>query len=217
MIGIYSITNIVSNNVYYGSSFRVEQRIVRHKSRLLNNKHENKHLQRAYNIYGLESFVFTILEICNESITDVELRKLEQKYIDGHDKDKLYNQCPVAGSTKGKKHSEETKDKISNALKGHKLLCSRVISDETRKKLSIAHKGIPRPNRVGIPFKNKGKPNLNARKIILQINKDTNILIKEWQGLQEAAKQTGTQCSDICKVCNGKGKTANGYIWKYKN
>lgn len=217
MIGIYSITNLVSGNVYYGSSFDIEKRIAKHKSRLLNNKHENKHLQRSYNNRKSDTFVFSILEICNSSITDAELRKLEQEYIDKTDKDKLYNQCLVAGSTKGKKHSIETREKISKALKGHKKLCNRAISEETRKKLSKAHKGIPRPKRVGIPYKNKGKPNVNGRKTILQIDKITNVVIKEWIGLREAAQGTGTQCSDICKVCKGKGNTANGYIWKYKN
>lgn len=39
----------------------------------------------------------------------------------------------------GKKRSKETKDKLSNALKGRKL------SQETRKKMSLARKGKPQP------------------------------------------------------------------------
>ena len=48
----------------------------------------------------------------------------------------------------GKKHSEETKQKISSGGKG------RVVSDETKKKISKARKGIPRP-KIQCPHCNK--------------------------------------------------------------
>lgn len=49
---------------------------------------------------------------------------------------------------------------------------------------------------------------------ILQYDKNMNF-IREWK------KRTNINISidikNICSVCNGKRKTAGGYIWKYKN
>ena len=52
---------------------------------------------------------------------------------------------------------------------------------------------------------------------VQQINKETNEIIAEFSSLAEATKLTGVASSTICNVCNGKGKTAGGFKWKYKN
>ena len=58
-------------------------------------------------------------------------------------------------SMKGKKHSEASKKKMSEAGKGRivseatkKKMSERIISAETRKKISLAHKGRKYPNRI---------------------------------------------------------------------
>jgi group I intron endonuclease len=78
MIGIYSIKNKISGKIYIRSSINIEKRFIRHKNDLLNNKHKNTHLQREYNKYGLDSFIFEIVEISNKE----DLRLIEQKYLD---------------------------------------------------------------------------------------------------------------------------------------
>ena len=40
--------------------------------------------------------------------------------------------------------------------------------------------------------------------------------INEFISGQEAFRKTGTDNSSITKCCKGKLKTANGYIWRYK-
>ena len=52
---------------------------------------------------------------------------------------------------------------------------------------------------------------------VLQIDKQTDEVIQEFSSISEASKITNIASSTICNVCKGKGKTAGGYKWKYKN
>lgn len=51
---------------------------------------------------------------------------------------------------------------------------------------------------------------------VLQIDKNSNEIIREFSSITEASKMTQIASSTICNVCKGKGKTAGGYKWKYK-
>ena len=78
--GIYCIINILNNKKYIGSTLNFRIRLRRHYYTLRNNKHHNIHLQHAYNKYGINCFVFKILETC-EPIQET-LMIIEQKYLD---------------------------------------------------------------------------------------------------------------------------------------
>ena len=77
MIGIYSITNIINNKKYIGQSIDIKCRIRNHKYELRHNKHSNDHLQKSFNKYGEDCFVFETICECEES----ELDELERYYI----------------------------------------------------------------------------------------------------------------------------------------
>jgi group I intron endonuclease len=77
MIGIYRIRNIVNNKCYYGSSKEIKNRWNRHIKDLNNNSHYNTILQRAWNKYGEEYFIFEIVEKCKQE----DLFLIEQKYL----------------------------------------------------------------------------------------------------------------------------------------
>lgn len=77
MKGIYIIKNLVNNKIYIGSSKNINKRLTVHKSRLFGNTHINKHLQNAYNKYGINNFEFKYLKEIPESL----LRRAEQFYI----------------------------------------------------------------------------------------------------------------------------------------
>ena len=51
---------------------------------------------------------------------------------------------------------------------------------------------------------------------VLQIDKNTDEIIREFASIKEASTVTQIASSTICNVCKGKGKTAGGYKWKYK-
>jgi len=78
MIGIYRIKNLKNKKCYYGSSKNIEKRWRTHSNNLKNGKHHNAHLQRSWDKYGEDNFVFELVEECNETI----LLELEQKYLD---------------------------------------------------------------------------------------------------------------------------------------
>jgi len=132
--GIYLITNIANNKKYIGSSYNVMDRIWNHKYKLRINKHDNPHLQNAWDKYGEDNFKFEIIE----TVLYIEdLLQREQYYINIINPE--YNILKIAGNCSGRVVSEETKEKISKKLKGCKL------SEETRKKISEATKGEKNP------------------------------------------------------------------------
>ena len=102
--GIYKISCLNNAKIYIGSSQTVRQRIINHKSDLRLNKHQNKHLQRAWNKYGEESFIFELVEYCDLAV----LLEREQFYIDLYDCYKTgFNRMPQAASPRGRKYTEE--------------------------------------------------------------------------------------------------------------
>jgi group I intron endonuclease len=136
--GIYEIVNIQNNKKYIGSAVNLELRQSQHFSKLRKNYHENRHLQRAYNKYGEEQFVFNILEEVDSPELLVER---EQYHIDKYTFENLYNIRIEASSNFGFKHSDETKVKMSAV---HKGVPKPPRSAEHRRNISNAHKGKKR-------------------------------------------------------------------------
>jgi group I intron endonuclease len=65
MVGIYKIKNEINNLIYIGQSNDIERRWKEHIYELNNNKHNNFHLQNAWNKYGCDNFNFEKIEECN--------------------------------------------------------------------------------------------------------------------------------------------------------
>lgn len=65
--GIYKITCRPNNKIYIGSAINIRIRWNRHINELKMNKHVNPILQNAYNKYGLNSFIFEIIEIIDDN------------------------------------------------------------------------------------------------------------------------------------------------------
>ena len=76
--GIYCIENRINHKSYIGSSKNLYQRLLKHFALLRHNKHQNAHLQNAWNKYGEDNFEWSIIEICDNSI----LTEREQYCID---------------------------------------------------------------------------------------------------------------------------------------
>lgn len=81
--GIYKILNIINTKVYIGSSTNLRYRISKHFNHLKKNHHNNDYLQRSFNKWGKDSFIFEILELC----PIMKLQEREQFYME------FYNAC----------------------------------------------------------------------------------------------------------------------------
>lgn len=133
--GIYFIYNIVSKKYYIGHSICVKSRLNRHKNALRNNIHENSHLQNAFNEYGLDNFIFDILDNCQEDYL-LHMENYWCNLLNVHNRDYGYNIEPISILEGKRLVSEETRKKLG-ANKGRKF------SDETKKKQSDIRKGKP--------------------------------------------------------------------------
>lgn len=59
--GVYQIRCIEENKCYIGSSKDCQERVQKHFSELRFNRHTNKRLQEAFNKYGIEKFIYSIV------------------------------------------------------------------------------------------------------------------------------------------------------------
>ena len=146
-IGIYGIRNIENDKIYIGKTgMNFGDRWDSHRSLLRNNKHENLHLQRAWNKYGEDAFEFIIVEECSVSELDEK-----EKYWIKHYKDLglAYNILDGGDgfNNLGTHLSEETKRKIGEKNRVNNL--GKKHSEETKRKMSDAHKGYkPTPEAI---------------------------------------------------------------------
>lgn len=78
IIGVYKITNTVTNDCYIGSSNNVKSRLAHHKITSTWGKYPNKQLYQDMQKYGTDNFAF-------EMLTEVEadkLKEVEQQIIE---------------------------------------------------------------------------------------------------------------------------------------
>lgn len=75
---VYVIKNLKNDKVYVGSTVNSNRRRRQHLTRLRNNTHGNAHLQNAWNKHGEQSFVYEIIDTCNDRVL---LRSKELRHM----------------------------------------------------------------------------------------------------------------------------------------
>lgn len=146
--GIYKIENKVNSKVYIGSAVNIPKRWREHRHYLSTGTAADK-FQKAWNKYGAENFVFSVVEY----VENDQLILREQYWIGFYDAvSNGYNTCLIASSSLGLKRSKETKEKLRLSHLGKKLppeqvkkiikkLTGRPVSAETREKISKSNIG----------------------------------------------------------------------------
>lgn len=193
---VYKIVNTQTNDVYVGSTKRgLVWRTRKHLRELDRKIHHNRHLQNAYNKYGKDSFVFSVLELVEDSEL---LTECEQKWI--NKLNPTYNVMRDIKSHIGCKRSEETKAKISESLK------NRPLSD--------AHKNSIRKTMLGSKHTEDRKRKIGeAHKIpIVQLDMK-NTPVAEWPSIKDAAIALGFNKAKISNCVCGRKKSYKGFIW----
>lgn len=130
---IYKATNIINRKIYIGQTIKtLKIRLNQHKINAKLKSFNSNYFARAIRKYGFDNFEWEIIDTA-ESIE--ELNKKEIYWINFYnsiDRNLGYN-----SNTGGKngRPTDEVIKRISEKQKG------KIISEETRKKLSIAHTG----------------------------------------------------------------------------
>ena len=219
---IYKITNNISKKCYIGETKKSNPY-------LRWNEHKRKieqgigcpALQDAVKKYGIDNFTFEILIICfNE-----ERYKFEIEYI------KKYNSIAPngynltkggeGGGFYGKKHSQETINKISQTSKQ-----KYIDNPQLKKEMSERQKNIMSSQEV----RNKIKEGYNNSDIFINLKREKgkrgfakikvmkydlyNNYINTYESIADAAKSNNIDYRTISKNINGKLKTGGGFIWK---
>lgn len=135
---VYQIKNIVTGDIYIGSTKSYRTRKNNHLTHLRTKKHCNIRLSNAFEQYGEIAFEFTILEECEDLIIR------EQYYIDTlRPQYNIFRKAYiVAGENHpmfGRNHTEASRLKIKNARAKQTISHSQ----ETKNKIGSAHKGRP--------------------------------------------------------------------------
>lgn len=111
--GVYKIQNIVSRDIYIGSTKVFKRRFREHNKELKLGKHVNAHLQNAWDKYGKQSFVFSIVIVCEVALTRFYEQLIMDRYTPAYNKSKSAYSGIVAGST----CTQEHKEKVGRASK----------------------------------------------------------------------------------------------------
>lgn len=134
----------------------------------------------------------------------------------------------------GVKWSVEQRKKLSESLKG------RIVSEATRKKLSISKKGIKygpmkEYHKKKISEANKGKKMAEIAKLRLSVStkgrkmtgvgrsriviqsEKSGVLIRSWENIKIASKGLEISRTSIINNLKGRTNSAGGYKWTYKH
>lgn len=243
MIGIYAIVNCVNDKVYIGQSMDVMDRIAHHKSTQRHGRHDNEHLQNAWNKYGEAHFDFIVIQECEE----IHLDELECYFIglfDSMNRRKGYNL--ETGGNSNKRMSEDSRLKMSKAKKGMYVGEKNPMygvhlkhTEEWKQKMSLRNSGSGNPmygihlkiseerkKKMSEQFSGAGNPfygkehNQEAKEKMRKNNKrKKSVLCIEtgtiYESACDAGRNTGIISDSINKCCNGKQHTAGGYHWVF--
>lgn len=154
---IYCIANQVSGKRYIGQTEDFSYRKRKHLERLRRGNHYNLHLQNAWNMYGESSFVFEIIQECENT----KLDELEIYYIDRYDcTNESFGYNIMEGGSANPSKNLLVREKISNTLK-RKYKSGEIINPmnnpEHRKKLQGENNPMFGVHRFGKDAPNFGK------------------------------------------------------------
>lgn len=151
--GVYMIENVVNSKKYIGKtedSFKT--RFLSHEAKLRDHSH-NKKLTEDCDRYGIDSFVFSILEVCNDADAINELEKYYIKLFDtvncGYNTKRGGDGFLLPESTKMKMRASSKHRKMTEEMK-QKLKASRAgcFTDEVKRKMSEAKINHDHPLKV---------------------------------------------------------------------
>lgn len=179
--GIYSITNIINEKKYIGSTMKsFKSRLNHHIYKLRTNTHHSQHLQHAWNKYGEDNFIFTIESFCNDKNN---IRILEKEYICKYNSyESGYNSNP--DPTKSPMLNNTSQEKVSIGMRNFWKNKKETMSDEEYKLSNKKHGHTPWNK--GLKYTTEQTKNFHHKKTI------TSELKQAWKNTSIRGRDKGS-------------------------
>lgn len=208
MIGVYKITS-PSKRTYIGQSIDIENRWIKYKN--INNSKVQQKLYRSFIKYGIDNHTFEILEECSID----ELDNTEIKWINYFKTNKTGLNILEGGgnSRKGVKHTNETKQKMSESHLG------KQDTEQTKNKKSQLAKGKIKTDHHRNNLSKSCSEAFGRPVIQKSLNGE---FIKEWDTGKQAAVELNLSYTSINNCCRRKEINpikytySQGFIFEYK-
>lgn len=234
---IYLITNLINNKKYVGQT--IKNPSVRWRQHNNESKVPKYVIHFAMRKHSIDNFQF---EVIDESAFNLdELNDLEEFYVSFYDTFKGHGYNSTSGGEHylmseeakqkisdvnkgntywlGRKHSEETKKKMSENMKGKYVgklngFYGKTHTEETIKLLSDSHKteNLSKETRQKMSDSQRNRKDISKK--VAQCDLVGNMITK-FLSVEDAHRITKITASNISRVCNNIRKTAGGFIWRY--
>ena len=217
---VYIHRNKVNNKRYIGITKRTT--IERWGSKGQRYKKSNPYFYNAIEKYGWDNFEHIIYA---EGLSKKDACEIEIKLIKEYkSQEKEFGYNIESGGTNSLM-SEETKQKISKALKGNKNGQGIKCSEEKKKKISEAQKGrkLTEEHKQKLSLAKKGKPHkspsIETRNKISKSHKKCPVFCEEtntvYESIQDCARKLNLSATWVCSCCKNKCKSVKGYHIRY--
>ena len=213
---IYKITNQLNNKVYIGKTLNtIEHRWKEHCADYTKERNEKRPLYEAMKKYGIENFVISEIEECSDQI----INDREVYWIEYYGSFKNGYNATRGGDGKAYLDYDlivANYQQLQNIQAVADLM--NINRDSVAKVLKLRNIQIKTSGQV-LSEKNG--------KMVQMFDKKTKTFIRTFPTMMDAAKwlidNNYTNCKNttiryhISEVCQGKRKSAAGFIWKYYN
>lgn len=133
--GVYCITDTKSGRRYVGSAVSFKKRWREHRNSLKRGQHHSQFMQRTFHARS-DAFSFQVLLYCSID----NLLMYEQRFLDAWKPE--FNTSPVAGSQLGYRHTADTRKKMSMSRpKDFSPMTGKKHTEETKARISENRKG----------------------------------------------------------------------------
>lgn len=199
---IYTHTNKTNGKVYVGLTSMIPEKRWRNGKRYK----EGTHFRNAIDKYGWDNFEHKIVK---ENLTKDEASYWEQYYISFYNSsDRRYGyNMSSGGEHGGHPQTDEARKKISeNGF--HQGMKNKRHSDDTKKKMSESRTGKRLSDKSKDKIRKAALNNMGRLFLCIELN-------CIFDNLNDAHEVTTCSKSSIVRCCQNKQNQSKGYHWKY--
>lgn len=211
---IYLRTNLINGKHYVGQTKDIKVRNRQWKN--LKKEYGGHAIENARKKYGTDGFSFEVLKECPNE----DMNYWEMYYVKMYNSKKPYGYNATDGGDSTYERTDETKKKMSDAHRGKKRPA------EVGAKLSAAMRGKPKsPEHIAkLSAAKRGKKRTEETKLkisaahskaVQALDKVTGEVVMEFASTKEAGRY-GFNQGHVAACCRGEEKTHKGFIWRWK-